>query len=270
MTTPENPASRHPPEHTLAEEFAAAVAWWKEAGVDHDFADDATDWLADTPVPADSASAAPSTYGSTSATPLAPVRPLAQRPVKSPPQKIGGNTDSWPSDLAAFQQWWLSDPSIDDGGAFPVVGPTGNAGCSLMVIVADPEESDTATLLSGRHGQLLTGMMRAAGTADDAVYTASVLRRHTPMPDWAALSAAGIGDVLLHHVRLAAPKRIVTFGRNIPPLLGNDTAQGTAILQNVNHDGESIPAMGAGSLAELLRSAGRRQKFWQRWLEWTQ
>lgn len=261
MTAPENPASQPPPEHSLAEEFEAAVAWWKEAGVDHDFADDATDWLADAPD-------APIAAGETNPAPKA--IPKKAAPPPPPPQKIGGKKDSWPGDLAAFRQWWVTDVTIDEGGAFPVVGPTGNAGCRLMVIVAEPEENDTATLLSGPHGKLLSGMMRAANISEDELYIGSVLRRHTPMPDWAALTSAGIGDVLLHHIKLAAPERILTLGRNIPPLLGNDTAQGTAILQNVNHDSGDIPVMGAGSLAELLRSAGRRQKFWQRWLEWTE
>lgn len=255
MTDPTAP----PTDGNLAEEFEAALAWWNAAGVDQDFSDDVTDWLADAqPVSPSAASAAPPAIKKKVAPPL------------PPPQKIGGEKDSWPAVLSEFQDWWVNNPSIDDGGAFPIIRPTGAAGAQLMVIVAEPEESDTETLLSGPHGALLAGMMRAANISAGDMYTASVLRRHTPMPDWRALTASGIGDLMLHHVKLAAPKRILTFGRNIPPLFGNDTAQGGAILQNVNHEGRSIPAMGVGSLPELLRSAGRRQRFWQRWLEWTE
>lgn len=255
MTAP----STTPTDGNLVEEFEAALAWWNAAGVDQDFSDDATDWLADAePASAPSANAAP------------PAIKKKVAPPPPPPPKIGGEKDSWPTDLAGFQHWWVNNSSIDEGGAFPVIGPAGDAGAQLMVIVAEPEESDVETLLSGPHGNLLAGMMRAANISAGEIYTASVLRRHTPMPDWQALTSSGIGDLTLHHVKLAAPKRILTFGRNIPPLFGNDTAQGGAILQNVNHEGRSIPSMGVGSLSDLLRSAGRRQRFWQRWLEWTE
>lgn len=248
-----------PTDHSLVQEFEAALAWWKEAGVDQDFADDATDWLAD---------AEPETAHGKASSPPAIKKKAAPPP--PPPQKIGGEKDSWPTNLGEFQRWWISNAAVDDGGAFPIVGPTGQTEPKLMVIVTEPEERDAEALLSGPNGKLLKGILRAANISNEDVYTASVLRRHTPMPDWPALTSAGAGDLLLHHVSLVAPKRILTFGRNIPPLFGNDTAQGAAILQNVNHEGRSIPVMGVGSLAELLRSAGRRQRFWQRWLEWTE
>ena len=242
----------------LAEEFAAALDWWREAGVDNDYADDATEWLTENQSETAEGSAQ-----------VKPARPRKQPAAPPPPKKIGGDKNSWPAELPAFQQWFTSDPSIDDGGAYPPVAPSGPAQPALMVIVAEPEENDSESLLSGPQGRLVTGMLRAAGVARDEIYIASVLRRHTPMPDWDGLRGSGIGELLAHHVGLVGPKRILTFGRNIPPLLGNDTAQGAALLHNFNHDGDSIPVLGVGSLPELLRSAPRRQRFWQRWLEWT-
>ncbi len=254
MTTPQNPPSGA----TLAEEFEAALDWWKAAGVDHDFSDDATDWLA--PI-ADST-------GGLEAAPQ-PVKAKKASPPPPPPKKIGGARENWPNALEAFHDWWLSSPDIDDGGSFPPVKPRGAANAPLMIIVAEPEEQDTDMLLSGPQGRLLANMLRAMGVEPDKAYTASVLRRHTPMPDWAALRDVGLGDLVMHHIQIAAPQRILTFGRNIPPLLGNDTAQGAAFLHNFNHDGRNIPVMGAGSLPELLRSPPRRQRFWRNWLEWT-
>lgn len=243
---------------TLAEEFAASLEWWKGAGVDCDFDDDATEWLAQD----DTAQS----VNSPSKTDL-PKKPVA--PLPPPPKKIGGERKEWPSELAAFQDWFASSGSIDDGGAFPRIKPSGRSDAALMVIVPEPEEGDSESLLNGPQGHLLRGILRAAGLAQRDVYFGSVLRRHTPMPDWEALAQAGLGELLAHHIALAAPRRIITFGRNIPPLLGNDTAQGTANLHDFNHEGGSIPVMGVGSLSELLRSAPRRQRFWQRWLEWT-
>ncbi|MCX9148811.1 hypothetical protein OPU67_15820, partial [Erythrobacter sp. WG] len=38
------------PDLTLVRELEAALAWWQAAGVDHDFTDDATAWLAPAPL----------------------------------------------------------------------------------------------------------------------------------------------------------------------------------------------------------------------------
>lgn len=253
MTTPQNPPSGA----TLAEEFEAALEWWKAAGVDHDFSDDATDWLAPAQVASDGSDTTP-----------IPAKPKRVIPTPPPPKKIGGAQENWPNELNAFHDWWVTSPDIDDGGSFAPVKPRGTANAALMIVVAEPEENDTDMLLSGPQGRLLANMLRAMGMDADKVYIASVLRRHTPMPDWAALREAGLGDLVMHHIRIAAPQRILTFGRNIPPLLGNDTAQGAAFSHNINHDGRSIPVMGVGSLPELLRSPPRRQRFWRNWLEW--
>lgn len=242
---------------SLADEYAAALEWWRDAGVDHDFSDDVTDWLAEPEVPASSEHAA------------SKPKKKAEPAPPPPPKKIGGEADSWPTELVAFQEWFASSTELDDGGAFPAIKPSGTASAELMIIVPEPEENDKDALLSGPQGRLLQGITQAAGIGTEQLYLATALRRHTPMPDWPALRASGIGAILAHHINLAAPKRILTFGRNIPPLLGNDTAQGTVILPNFNHEGRSTPVMGVSSLSELLRSAGKREKFWHRWLEWT-
>lgn len=253
-------ADRPPP--SLADQLAAAFDWWREAGVDCDFAEDATDWLAPPVDPA-----APPAQASAAAPAPAPAKPLAPR--AEPLPKIDADRSAWPKELAAFRDWWLASDTLDQGGAFPRVAPSGPAEAALMIVVNQPEESDRERLLSGAEGALLDGFLRAAGTARDAVYLASLLPRHDPAPDWDAIRAAGFGELLAHHIGLAAPQRIVFLGRNIPPLLGHDMAQRPAILREFNHEGRSIPAMGAGGLADMLRSAKRRERFWRCWVDWT-
>lgn len=242
----------------LVQEFEAALDWWRLAGVDTDFEDDATDWLA---VP-EAEALAPAE---------APPRLEPQRRVpvpELPSIAIGGERANWPTDLAAFHKWWLESDTLDAGGSFPRIAPRGAAGAALMVLVPEPEEADRDSLLSGPEGKLLAGFLTATGV--DQSYLATALPRHTPLPDWAQLKADGLGDLLVHHIALAAPKRIIAFGRNILPLLGHDTAQGAATLRVFNHDGVSVPLMAAPTLGELLRSAGRRKQLWQRWLDWTE
>lgn len=257
-----------PKARTLIEEFAAAQAWWNDAGVDQDFDDVATDWLAP-PEPA----ASPTAAEGTSSPPPAQKRnlPTPQNAAPAPAEvaRLGGDKSDWPTDLAAFQSWWLTQPSLDSGGSFPRIAPRGQAGAKLMIIVAEPEEQDSERLLSGPLGNFLGNILAAMDLPAEDVYFAAALPRHLPMPDWPHLQAAGIGELLHHHIALAAPDKICALGRNIWPLLGHDLTQGPAFLPDFNHDGRSVPTLGAEGLAELLRSPPRRKRFWQRWLDWT-
>lgn len=258
-----------PKPRTLIEEFAAAQAWWNDAGVDQDFDDVATDWLAP-PEPGGGAGAG----DAASSPPPSEAKRNSLPPANTPPEpaevpRLGGEKSTWPSDLAALQSWWLTEPSLDGGGSFPRIAPRGPAGAKLMIIVAEPEEQDSSQLLSGPLGTFLGNMLAAMGLPAEDVYFAAVLPRHLPMPDWAHLQAGGIGELLHHHITLAAPDKICALGRNIWPLLGHDLTQGPAFLPDFHHDGRNVPTLGAEGLAELLRSPPRRKRFWQRWLEWT-
>ena len=253
-------ADRAPP--PLSEQFTAVVDWWRDAGVDCDFADDVTDWLAPAKMP--------ETRGEVAAVPTpapAPPRPLV--PGAGPAHKVDADRSVWPTELGALRDWWTSSYALDAGGAYPRIPPMGPAQAKMMIVVNQPEASDGERLLGGPEGALLDGFLRAAGYDRDAVYLASLLPRHDPAPDWPAIREAGLGDLLAHHVGLVSPKRILFLGRNIPPLLGHDMAQGPAVLRDFNHDSLKIPAMGASGLADMLRSAKRRERFWRCWLDWT-
>ena len=238
----------------LASDIAAALDWWREAGVDATFTDAPRKWLKDP----EAAQA-----------PMAKPAIKADAPPPAPKATLGGNRALWPQDLAAFQQWWLTEPSLDEGGLAPRVAPRGEAGAELMVVVAMPEESDRDMLLSGRIGTLLDSFLAAAGMPSDKVYRAAVLPRHTPLADWRAVADEGIGAVLAHHVELARPKRLLAFGRNIPPLCGHDPAQGAQNLRSFNHEGGRVSALYEVGLDRLLEKPGLRSRFWQRWLDWT-
>lgn len=248
-------------------DLAAAIDWWREAGVDCDFADDATDWLADRV-------AEPAASPANAAAAPAPVEPF-RAPTTSPPVenaspvRFGGEETSWPVTLGAFAEWWMAEPSLETGGTGPRVPPRGVAEPDLMVIVAHPEERDSASLLSDMQGRLLAGFLRAAGIAPERAYVASLLPRFTAAPEWPHLGAIGCGAVLAHHIDLVQPKRILFLGRNIPPLLGHDMAQEGKTLRCFNHKGRSFPCVEGQGLARLLRSAAARRALWQSWLDGT-
>jgi DNA polymerase len=240
-----------PPPPTLAESIAAAQAWWREAGVDLAFHDDPQSWLADE-------------------TPAAePAPAVAKKLAEPPPSRIGGDPSGWPQDLPAFRRWWLEEPSLDERGSHPRIPPRGEAGGALMLLVPMPEADDSGSLLSGSEGRLLASLTTAMSLAPEAVYLAAALPRYTALPDWERLRAEGLGEILLHHIRLADPKRLIVLGTRILPLLGHDPAQAAPAVSELAIHGATVPLLTSYAPERLLSNGRQRAGLWQRWLDWT-
>lgn len=234
-------------------DLAAAIGWWRDAGVDLQFSDDPRDWLGK----ADAAAPPP------------PAAMTAPPPPPEPePERIEGLADM-PADLPAFTRWWLEEPSLDHGMVERRVPPRGPVGAALMVLVPQPESADTDRLLSGPEGTLLSAILAALGLAEDQVYLATCLPRHTPLPDWAALHAAGLGQVLAHHIALAAPQRLLLMGGNISSLLGHDPTKIADPFAQFNHDTAICPVLTAPGLDNLGARSRRKAQLWQALLDWT-
>ena len=248
------------PASPLTAELDAALQWWQLAGVEHDFADDATAWLAEE---------APEPPVDTRVTRRE--RPAAEP--ETPPQPIIERVDllgsSPPADLATFRQWWLEAPGLDAIGPRGRIAARGPADPELMVLVIDPEPGDRETLLSGPQGQLLSRIIAAMGFEEDGVYIASALPRSTPMADTAALAAGGMDAVTLHHVNLVAPQRLLAFGANIPPLLGHELTNGIVHLREINQNSKKIPLLVSEGLDSMMSSPSLKARFWRRWIEWS-
>ncbi|MEM6907694.1 MAG: uracil-DNA glycosylase family protein [Pseudomonadota bacterium] len=258
--------------HTvIIRETQAAVRWWESAGLCYQFSDDVTAWLASTPS---------DTNTHELQTGLSK-RPKAAEIVHSSQVKVQKNAPvsgsdriiSWdgeaPRSLEDFRQFWLEAPSLDPIGTRGRVPPRGLAQADLMVLVADPEQHDTERLLSGPQGQLLSGILAAIGIREDQVYIASVLPRHTPMADFPALAKAGLAEILSHHIKLSAPRRVIAFGFNILPLLGLDPPDGPQSLREINLGTASVPARVHEGLDSLLTMPKLKSRFWRRWIEWS-
>jgi DNA polymerase len=242
------------PAPSLADSIAAAQAWWREAGVDFVYTDEPAPWLADKE-PAQVQAAA------VHAMPTPPPEP--ERP------KIGGDRATWPADLATFRAWWLAEPSLDAGGTHPRLALRGEAGAELLILVPMPEDGDRDALLSGPQGRMLASFAHAASLTPEAVAFAAALPRHAPLPDWAGLEAQGHGEVLLHMLALATPKRVIVLGRSILPLLGHDPPQAAPAVSQLAIQGREVPLLATYAPERLLENARLRQGLWQRWLEWT-
>ncbi len=259
------------PAPSLAREFDASLAWWRAAGVDCDFADDATTWLADAPLDA-AATAGAALSGAQRTAPSPAGHEMApQRIVPSPaPAPVAQRRnllgDSPPPDLAAFRQWWLEAPELGTGGLYPRVAPRGDASAALMVLVPQPEEHDRDRLMEGPQGRLLTNILAAIGLDEASVTIASALPCHTPMADLASLAESGMDAVLTHHIALAAPQRLLVLGTGLAPMLG---PQGNQPLREINYNGGKAPVMVSETLDAMMDMPRLKSRFWKRWIEWS-
>lgn len=252
-----NPAQTDPAiDPALA--LAAVLDWWREAGVEHTFSDDPRTWLTEP------AAAEPEPERNFSPPPPQPR--IAPAPAKV--ERFVG-LESLPGGLAEFRSWWLNEPSLDGGQTAGRVAPRGSEGAALMVLVDHPEVEDGEVLLSGPQGRLLQAMFAAMGIGAEAAYIAACLPRHMPLPDWAGLDAAGLGEVVRHHIGLARPQRLLVLGRHISPLLGHDPTKSAEPLRHFNHESVSIPLLMAPALANLAGRPRSKAGLWQAWLDWT-
>lgn len=247
----------HRPNPEFLHDITGALDWWRDAGVDCDFLDEPTEWLAEPAMDGEG-------------------RPTERRPAHKPVVDIDAappaprlDPAALPADLAAFSSWWQSEPLLDDGPPGARVAPQGQAGAKLMVVVEEPEAGDRESLLSGPQGRLLDAILAAFGTRREDVYLASALPRHTPGADWGSLATRGLGQVLAHHIHLVGPERLFVLGGNVLPLVGNELPQRPAVLRSFNHEGVTIPLLASWALPALLGQPRAKPVLWRAWLEWT-
>ena len=245
------------------DELASAFSWWRDAGVDQDFTDDATAWLVEE-------DARPAL----DAEPEAHSVPAKHVPAQSVPQspkveRVDLLGSSPPETLDAFREFWMEAPGLDAIGPRGRVPPRGEPNAQLMVLVTDPEQGDRDRLLSGPQGELLEAMLRAMGFDEGQIYFASALPRHTPMADTPAIAAGGMDAVTLHHIALAQPEAVLVMGTNILPLIGGISTKEPQSLREINLTGSSKPALLTDGLDSLTAMPRLKARFWRRWIEWS-
>ncbi|MEL6487188.1 MAG: hypothetical protein AAFQ13_08595 [Pseudomonadota bacterium] len=260
-------ASNPPSAPSLADELAAALDWWRDAGVDNDFTDDATAWLqsnvAELPDgPKEAASSKKD--GLEDGGQSIPVQPATSATPRS-----DFFAEEKPKTLTAFHDFWMSAPGLDAIGPRGRIAPRGAEGADLMVLVVEPEADDRETLLSGPQGRLLDSFLKAAGIDPANTYLASALTRNTPMADTHSLAQRGLDAVLLHHIALAQPKRLIGFGAGLVPLLGLVAPSTDNPSQNINHTPPIKNALLSEGLDALLDIPRLKARFWRRWIEWS-
>ncbi|MEP3143170.1 hypothetical protein [Qipengyuania citrea] len=248
---------------TALESLEGALDWWREAGVDADFADEASGWLVEPE--SENAVAAPPPP----APPPIQRKTALERALEQPgAPSLAIDPAALPATLEKFREWWMTDTALAEGALDRRVPPRGVAGARLMIVLPQPFDDDGDGLLNGGAAPFCAAMLRAMGIAEHEVYFASALPAPMAMPEWDRLAAAGLGQVLRQHIALAAPQRVLLCGRAQLALFGIAPEQAREPL-SVDCNGSPHALLAAPDLRNLARSAVRRENFWNRWLDWT-
>ncbi|MFA6115127.1 MAG: uracil-DNA glycosylase [Sphingomonas sp.] len=206
---------------------ASALDWWRDAGVDASIDEAPRDWLApvEAPKPARRAQAVTE---ATAATPL-------------------------PNTLAAFEAWRVGSDAPEAGWPGEPIAAQGSAASDIMVLIDLPEREDgeSGMLMSGPAGRLFDRMLAAIGRDRASIYLVPVCGSRPVAGRIAPEIEERLNEVARHHVKLAAPKRLLLLG-NAPSraLLGADVMRVRGNLHVINLNG------GKGSGADTDQVGG--------------
>ena len=194
----------------------SALDWWVEAGVDTLADDLPRNWLAAAPIAAQ------------------PVSAIAD-PVKP----------ALPDTLPAFRAWLLADAAIPgpQRGRLDATGDPA-AGIAIVVDMPEAEDRDAGALLSGEVGALFDRMLNAISLARDGVYLLPFAPGRSTTGRIGDADLAQLTPLLLHHLALAAPKRLLLLGdAPVQALLRRPAAQARETVHSVTIGAIEVPTV---------------------------
>jgi uracil-DNA glycosylase len=232
------------------------LGWWEDAGLTDPVQEDGAIWLQSAaPV------AAPQPEPKRAAAPL----PSAEARVSAPPPAAFDHS-ALPGDLISFDQWLSNDPALPGAHwSAQRIAPAGPAAAPLMVISDMPDADDLAAghLLAGAVGELFDAMLGAIGHQRAASRLASIALTHAPGGRWDDETAGALRTIMLHHIRLAAPARLLLLGQQTCRLLtGDDVPAEGHGLRNINHYGATVAAVAIHHPRLLLNRQALKRGAW--------
>jgi DNA polymerase len=241
------------------------MAWWALAGVDCAVDEAPVDWLRAPPVATKTAPAR-NIHGAMRSGDGVPA-PAAIAAAAQPDAPVA----RLPSDLVAFRRWLAESPDIiESQWPGPRVLPGEATGAELMVITDMPDADDIATgaLLAGDAGRLFDAMLAAIGIARTQCHIASLAVARPIGGLMGDEDLAPLAERMLHHIALAAPKRVLLLGDRTGRALAateggsalRDTPKG---LRPVNHPGGIIDAIATLHPRLLLKQPEAKAECWQ-------
>ncbi|MBW8745570.1 MAG: uracil-DNA glycosylase [Sphingomonas sp.] len=202
----------------------SALDWWAEAGVDTLVDDLPRDWLAAAPV---------STMAETSLAEMLPVLPTPATSV------------TLPDTLEAFRAFLLTDAAIP-GPANTRIDAIGDPSSGIVVVVDMPEAEDRASgkLLSGEVGALFDRMLGAIKLERAQAYLIPFSPARPTSGRLAEAQLKALKPLLLHHLGLIAPKKLLLLGdAPVQALLGQPAAKARDAEHTVTIGTATVPTV---------------------------
>ncbi len=206
----------------------SVLDWWQEAGIDVLVADEPRDWLARAPKPIQVA--------------------VAETPIAA----------ALPDTLEAFAVWRTGVDAPEGAGGLLAEG---DPAAGLMVVTDFPEDG---ALLGGAPGRLFDRMLAAIGLARDSVYLTTLSTVRPLGARIAPETMPRLAELLLHHVDLVAPKRLLILGQAPSrALTGTDEARSSRNLHAVNLKSGTVDAVASLHPRFLIERPAMKAEAWK-------
>ncbi len=237
--------------------------WWSLAGVDALVGEMPAGWLVAPPAndPAPRSRPPVAVQAEPPALPAALQRRAADESSIRPKGPV-----TFPDDWNSFQSWLADHPDVP-GSQWDArrVLPVGAQRAPLMLFTAWPEVEDQreAELFTGAAGRLLDAALQAIGARRADCYLASLAVTRPPGGRCDARDLAELERLLLHHLALADPERLLLIGGDIVRMaagLALPDARGR--LLDINHSGGRVTAAAIAHPAMLLTRPAHKAAAW--------
>lgn len=217
------------------EEAESAIDWWLTAGVDCLVEEQPRDWLA------------------------APLQAVAAPTVANAEQNL-------PEDLQALRHAYASQPDLPFAGPGATrILPCGDPASGLMTLADMPTSDDAAAglIFSGECGLLFDRMLAAIGRDRGSIYLATLSCLAAPRGRLDDESAAKCSLLARHHVKLAAPARLLLLGEAATKVLtGLSLPAARGRVHAIEIDGTRVNAVATYHPRYLLQRPSAKAGAW--------
>jgi DNA polymerase len=216
-------------------EARSALSWWLEAGVDSLVQENPRNWLRPAPPPAMRGD-------------VAPIANLAEPTQES---------------LAELRDWLASSAQVPLAAtAARRILPHGPEQASIMLLSDMPALEDAAAgqPIGGDAWTLILRMLAAVGISADDAYSASLACISAPGARLAPAEREACATIARHHIRLAAPKRLLLLGEGpAQTLLGKSLPQARAHVHKV----EGVRSCATFHPRQLIQNPANKSYAWK-------
>ncbi len=222
-------------------EAASALNWWRDAGVDVLVEDDPRDWTA-----RPSATAQPETSGRAIAAGPEPEAPL-------------------PATIEAFLDWRYGASAPEAAMGDPLAPAEGDPTAPLMIVTDLPEfDGSTPALLDGTAGKLFDRILAAIGQSRDSIYLVPLCAVRPITGQVPRDLEDKLGEILRHHIALAAPARLLLLGQATSrAVLGTDAGKNPEGLTPFNYSGGTSDVVAIRHPRFLLNKPAAKADAWK-------